>query len=113
VARHGSMVFKVCHRVLGDAAPRNRPEGRSRGVRGARGGACPVSPRRRRSRERVCRHHRQVVGRSSGQENGGRRPFAAVASTVEVGYAVPEGVYPGKIGLYIPRCDTSSGTKLN
>ncbi len=27
-----------------------------------------------------------------------RRPFAGVASTVQVGYAVPEGVHPGKIG---------------
>jgi hypothetical protein len=48
---------------------------------------------------RVCRNHRQVVGRSARQENRCRRPFAGVASTVEVGYAVPEGVHPGKIGL--------------
>jgi hypothetical protein len=46
------------------------------GVRGAPGGVCALSPRRRRGRERVCRRWRQVIGRSSGRKNHCRRPFA-------------------------------------
>jgi hypothetical protein len=82
---------------VSDAALRNRFEARSPGVRGAPSGACPLSPRPRRGRGRVCRNHRQVVGRSSGPENRCGRPFAGVASTLEVRYVAPEGAQPGKI----------------
>lgn len=41
----------------------------------------------------------QIVGRSSGRQNRCRGPFVGVASSVEVGYPVPDGAHLGRIGF--------------
>jgi hypothetical protein len=80
--------------------PKTQSDRRSPGVPGASGGACPLSPRRRRVRERV--YQGQVGGRSSEQENHCRRLFAGVTSTLELTYSVPESLHAGEIAKAQP-----------